>query len=64
MHDNTDVEPGFDDRDDAFRAHVEQYDDRPDECTIFPETPSQDLPRTTAWLTAQEGSFVPLQDAR
>lgn len=45
-------------------GHVERYDDAPDECTIFPRVPSEDLPRTTAWLTAQEGSYLSLEENR
>ncbi|WP_136590596.1 DUF7511 domain-containing protein [Salinigranum halophilum] len=47
-----------------FCGHVEEYDDAPDECTIFPRVPSEDLPRTTAWLTAQEGSYLSLEENR
>jgi hypothetical protein len=47
-----------------FCGHVEEYDDAPDECTIFPRVASEDLPRTTAWLTAQEGSFRSLEECR
>lgn len=54
------------DADDAthFCGHVEEYDDAPDEYTIFPRVASEDLPRTTAWLTAQEGSFLSLEEHR
>jgi hypothetical protein len=45
-------------------GHVEQYDDAPDECTIFPRTASSDLPRTTTWLTALEGSYCSLEERR
>jgi hypothetical protein len=47
-----------------FCGHVEEYDDAPDEYTIFPRVPSEDLPRTTAWLTAQEGSYLSLEEYR
>lgn len=47
-----------------FCGHVEEYDDAPDECTIFPRVPSDELPRTTAWLTAQEGSYLSLEESR
>ncbi|WP_380679649.1 DUF7511 domain-containing protein [Salinigranum sp. GCM10025319] len=52
------------DADFALQGHVEEYDNAPDECTIFPRTASADLPRTTAWLTAEEGSYCSLEDAR
>jgi hypothetical protein len=52
------------DADFVLHARVEQYDDAPDECTIFPRVASSEFPRTTTWLTAQEGSYVSLDDAR
>jgi hypothetical protein len=48
----------------ALHGHVERYDDAPDECTIFPRTATSDLPRTTTWVTAQEGSYCSLDDVR
>jgi hypothetical protein len=48
----------------ALHGHVEQYDDAPDECTIFPHTASAELPRTTAWVTAEEGSYCSLENSR
>jgi hypothetical protein len=60
-----DLDPALDpDAGFALHGHVEEYDDAPDECTIFPRTASADLPRTTAWLTAEEGSYCSLDDAR
>jgi hypothetical protein len=60
------LDAGPDAGDDGFalRSHVQEYDDAPDECTIFPRRPSEDLPRTTAWLTAREGAFCPLDENR
>jgi len=46
-----------------FRAAVVDYDDAPDECTIYPRTVSEDQ-RTTAWITAREGSFCSLPAMR
>ena len=46
-----------------FRAAVVDYDDAPDECTIYPRTVSE-RQRTTAWITAREGSFHPLIEMR
>jgi hypothetical protein len=48
----------------ALHGHVERYDDAPDECTLFPRSVSTELPRTTAWMTAEEGSYCSLEDAR
>jgi len=42
-----------------YRAIVERYDTRPNQCTIF----RSDLPesdRTTTWITAHDGSYVAL----
>jgi hypothetical protein len=52
------------DTDFGLHDHVEEYDDAPDECTIFPRTASADFPRTTTWVTAKEGSYLSLDDAR
>lgn len=46
-----------------LRATVVEYDDAPDECTIFPGNVSE-WERLTTWITAQEGSFVDLQSVR
>lgn len=35
---------------------VVRYDDEPDECTLHPA--DLDRKRTTAWITAKEGSYV------
>lgn len=44
-----------------FRAVVERYDDRPDQCTIFPAAASDDE-RMVTWVTAQGDSFVDLEN--
>lgn len=44
-------------------ATVVSHEDGPRECTLFPP----DLPDEavlTTWMTAREGSFVPLDEAR
>lgn len=42
---------------------VETHDDAPDECTIHPvDVPDHEL--MTTWMTAQDGSFVSLDDVR
>jgi hypothetical protein len=46
-----------------YRAVVEEYDDAPDECTIFPRSAKAESV-TTEWITAREGSFVALADVR
>jgi len=45
------------------RAVIEEYDDAPDECTIFPCSAKAESV-TTEWITAREGSFVALADVR
>ncbi|MFC7186337.1 DUF7511 domain-containing protein [Halorubrum yunnanense] len=47
------------DRGDRIKATFARYDDRPDECTLHPESPGEDK-RTTEWLTARRGGYVSL----
>ncbi|KAB1189218.1 MULTISPECIES: hypothetical protein [Haloferax] len=44
-----------------YMAIVAPYDDAPDECTIFPAGLSEDELLTT-WISAQEGSYVSLDE--
>ena len=44
-----------------YTAIVAPYDDAPDECTIFPEGLTEDEVLTT-WISAQEGSYVSLDE--
>ncbi|KAB1194811.1 hypothetical protein GJR96_06970 [Haloferax sp. MBLA0076] len=44
-----------------YTAIVAPYDDAPDECTIFPAGLSEDELVTT-WISAQEGSYVSLDE--
>lgn len=44
-------------------ATVVTYDDAPDECTIHPKSVS-DGHRTTAWISAKEGSFFTIDESR
>ncbi|KTG30423.1 DUF7511 domain-containing protein [Haloferax profundi] len=44
-----------------YIAIVAPYDDAPDECTIFPAGLSEDE-LTTTWISAQEGSYVSLDE--
>jgi hypothetical protein len=46
-----------------LQAIVEKYDDRPDQCTIFP-TGSDGVKRMSTWVSAREGSFVDLLTVR
>ncbi|GAB3020792.1 DUF7511 domain-containing protein [Natronobiforma cellulositropha] len=45
----------------VYEAVVERYEDEPDVCTIFPR--GGDDPVTT-WISADEGSFVDVEDVR
>ena len=46
-----------------LRSTVVEYDDAPNECTIYPEdVPEWD--RMTTWITATEGSYVELAERR
>lgn len=44
-------------------ALIEEYEDAPDECTILPRVDSQPVSKAT-WVTAREGSYLALEDAR
>lgn len=46
-----------------FDSKVVEYDDSPDECTIFATDESRGR-QTTAWLSAKEGSYVPARAMR
>lgn len=46
-----------------LRATVVEYQDDPDECTIYPQDVSH-WDRMTTWITAEEGSFVKLETQR
>lgn len=46
-----------------LQAIVEKYDNRPDQCTIFPSG-SEGFERMSTWITAREGSYVDLQTMR
>lgn len=39
-------------------ARVEEHEDRPDECTLFPASVSNRTELMTTWMTAEEGAFV------
>jgi hypothetical protein len=50
-------------REQVLLARVEEYDRDPDECTIYPaNATATELP--TTWITAEEGSFVSLDEMR
>jgi hypothetical protein len=40
-----------------LQAIVEKYEERPDQCTIFPSN-SEGVERMSTWVSAREGSFV------
>ncbi len=46
----------------ACSAVLERYDGQPDVCTIYDR--GGETPLRTTWLSAQEGSFVDLEDVR
>jgi len=47
----------------SLTATVVEYENEPNECTIHPiDPPTED--RTTAWISAREGSYVELQRCR
>ena len=51
------------DREQVLLARVEEYDDDPDECTVYPaNATATELP--TTWVSAEAGSFVSLEEMR
>ncbi|MDQ2054475.1 MULTISPECIES: hypothetical protein [Halobellus] len=46
-----------------LRATVVEYEHKPSECTIHPVDPPEGG-QTTAWITAEEGSYVALATTR
>ncbi len=46
-----------------LQAIVEKYEERPDQCTIFPSS-DNGVERMSMWVTAKEGSFVSIQTMR
>jgi hypothetical protein len=46
-----------------LRATVVEYEDAPDECTIFPRRVSG-IERMTTWISAEESSYVDLESIR
>jgi hypothetical protein len=46
-----------------LRATVVEYEHRPSECTIHPLDPPPDI-QATAWITAKEGTYLPLSSCR
>lgn len=57
----TDESPS--DRPADLRAVVEEHDDGPDECTLFPPE-ADDESLVAEWITAEEGSYVALGEMR
>lgn len=54
---------GDDHRIESLEATVVNYDDAPDECTIYPRAVRTEQ-RTTVWLSAKEGSYCGLLEMR
>jgi len=50
-------------RERVLRARIVRYDTAPDELTLYPADVT-DGRRATTWISAQEGSFVALEDRR
>lgn len=46
-----------------LKSIVEKYDEQPDQCTIYPAGIDK-RERCSAWITAQEGSFIDTQTIR
>lgn len=44
----------------SLQATVVEYENAPDECTLFPRDVSG-MDRMTTWITAKEDSFVDLE---
>lgn len=43
-----------------LRATIVEYEDAPDECTIYPSD-TAGVERMTTWISAKEGSYVDLE---
>lgn len=43
-----------------YRAIVERYETRPNQCTIF-RADGPDHERTTSWISATDGAYVALE---
>jgi hypothetical protein len=48
----------------AIRSIIEEYDDRPDECTLYANSVSDRDEWVTSWITAKRGSFVDREEMR
>lgn len=46
------------------RAVVEEHEDRPNECTLFPVDPPSRIALMATWITAREGSYLDLRSMR
>ncbi|WP_208023552.1 DUF7511 domain-containing protein [Halorussus pelagicus] len=51
------------DRHFGLRAVVEEHDERPDECTLFPPAADDEV-LVTEWITAEEGSYIDCDEMR
>jgi hypothetical protein len=58
-----DRDPAGDESELRFKAVVEEYEDRPDQCTIYPAREGQ-FERMTTWITARDGSYFSLENCR
>lgn len=48
----------------GIRAVVEEYEDRPSECTLYPVSVADRDERLSSWITARGNAFVPLEAVR
>lgn len=48
---------------DPLTATIERYEDQADICTIHPVEPPEDR-AVTAWISAEEGSFMAITEVR
>jgi hypothetical protein len=57
------VEARLDDRVPMLAAEIVTGNDRPAECTVYPRDATE-TERMTRWITAEEGSFIALEEMR
>lgn len=63
MNTDADIQPRTDEPTTELEHVTVENEDAPDECAIFPREASEEVLMTN-WITAHEGSFVPLESMR